>query len=113
MKGEVKSYKLGDRTIWDLREAMNGKYEDQGLNENDVIIMSEKKLYRVIKKYGQGATFRKMTINEIEELKQEVESANMDMRGQIRSEQMKSKIMKGISHYSKSNYLLKHKGGSN
>lgn len=70
----VQKFDLGSRTVYDMREAMSGKYEDAGLKPGDVVIWSDKKIYRVLKNNpGAGATFKKMTTQEIKDLTNEID----------------------------------------
>ncbi len=72
----ISVYKLGNRTIFDMRGAMNGLYEDKNLKTGDCVIWSDRKIYRVVKNHTTfGATYLKMTKNEINDLKKEIDKA--------------------------------------
>lgn len=69
-------YKLINRTIFDMRGAARGRYEDKGLKAGDCVVWSDRKIYKVLKsKAGDGATYLKMTKNEINDLKEEIDKA--------------------------------------
>lgn len=76
IKSGVKQYKLSGRNIYDMRGAMNGLYEDKNLKNGDCVIWSDRKIYRVVKNHTTfGATYLKMTKNEINDLKEEIDKA--------------------------------------
>lgn len=80
----VRIIDLGNRSVYDMREAMSGKYEDSGLKAGDCVIWSDKKIYKVLKNQpGAGATFKKMTEAEIVQLKQEVDEKISAMQDEI------------------------------
>ena len=71
----VLTFNLGDKIVYDMRKALNGKYEDTGLQAGDVVILSDKKIYRVIKKGKGKAMFIKMDMKAIRVLKDEIDMA--------------------------------------
>lgn len=76
IKSGVKQYKLNGRNIYDMRGAMNGLYVDKNLKAGDCVIWSDRKIYRVVKNHTTfGATYLKMTKNEINDLKKEIDKA--------------------------------------
>lgn len=45
-------YEVGSRTIWDMRNARRGRYIKESLKEDDVIIVSDRKVYKVDRTLG-------------------------------------------------------------
>jgi hypothetical protein len=72
---EVKSYKLGERIIYDLRELGRGIFRYSQLKNNSIVIFGDKKIYRVKSNGIYPANFIKLTKSEIIELKEEIDLA--------------------------------------
>jgi len=80
----VQKFELGSRTVYDMREAMSGKYEDKGLKSGDIVIWSDKKIYKAIKNNpGVGATFKRMTSQEIKDLTNEIDHAVISLKKKL------------------------------
>lgn len=69
--GGIFSYRLGDKTVYDLSHSISGRYEDKNLRNGDIVILDRKKFYEIKKKVMSAATFIRLDKKEILALKNE------------------------------------------
>lgn len=92
----IKELKIGDKSIFDMREAMRGRYEDKALKAGDIVIWGDKKIYKVLKNApGKGATFIKLNIQQIKELKADIDKETSRLKEKIKTEKFLEMIMRG------------------